>query len=365
MNHPNSYLIFRINDTLYGVSTYLVKEIFLLPEYKPMPDAPQGVIGVIDVRGQLLPLMDLNSCFAPQTNRYALTDHVIVVEQEEQALGIIVNVVDEVRNIAETDLDNQVKYGQQLTGIASNPFISGVVKSDRDIIAIIDLANLIGYVFGTSDRESSQVPLGFLTGSDLEASPEQSIPLQLTASPNPDSQSQLTSEALTVLRERANLLRQADRSRQNFQNARNLAIVALSNELFSVDLENVREFTNIEQVVPVPCCPPHIIGNMNLRGEVLTLVDICQLLNLPPINLTKVSQLMVVEIDRLRVGLAIEKVHDTIIVDAHQIDAVPAANYSAGREYYQGTLGYQQRTISILDIAKMLRNGNLIVDWAG
>ncbi|NJO94745.1 MAG: chemotaxis protein CheW [Pleurocapsa sp. CRU_1_2] len=369
MTQQHSYLIFRINNSLYGVSTLSVKEIFLLPELTPILEAPPGIVGVIDVRGQILPVMDLNLRFGQQTNNYSLTTQVIVIEQGEQNLGIIVEEVSQVRDLSVRDTPNQPVADHH-----SHPFIAGVVRSENDILVIINLANLIKSVFkpnyGARQNYLEQPFPVRLLPSDYpqQATPSQQLIIggeQIKSSSLANSSTQLTSEALEILRERANRLRQIDEVRQNADNVKNLAIIVLNQELFSVDLENVREFTNLEQVVPVPCCPPHIIGNMNLRGEILTLIDICQILNLPPINLGTISQLIVVEVDDLRVGLAIEKVRDTISVNVGEIDLVPAASYSTNKKYFQGTLSYQKNTISILNISSILQSENLVVDQSG
>jgi purine-binding chemotaxis protein CheW len=375
MTQYYSYLIFRIHNSLYGVSTLSVKEIFLLPELTPILEAPPGIVGVIDVRGHIVPVMDLNLRFGQQIERYSLTDQIIVLEQEEQDLGIIVDEVFEVRNIPATDIVNLLKDNQPASNINSHQFIAGMVRSENELLVIINLANLLKYIsepnYGARQGYlQQQFPVGFLPGNNQQpAMPKDQLIVvggeSIAVNSLANSSTQLTSEALTIMRERADRLRQLNQVRQNADQVKNLAIVVLNQELFSIDLENVREFTNIEQVVPVPCCPPHIVGNMNLRGEILTLIDICQVLNLPSINLRKISQLMVVEVDNLRVGLAIEKVYDTISVDLKEIDLVPAASYSTNKEYFQGTLSYQKNMVSILNIAKILQNENLVVDQSG
>jgi purine-binding chemotaxis protein CheW len=369
MTQHYSYLIFRINNSLFAVNTLLVKEIFLLPELTPILEAPPGIVGVIDVRGQILPVMDLNLRFGQQANNYSLTTQVIVLEQE-QNLGIIVDEVSEVRDIDAIDIAKQ-----PVLDANGHQFITGVVRSENDILVIINVANLLKYVFNSNygarqNYLEQPFSLGFLPGNyEQQVTPSHQLVVEsdqpIGSSSLTNSSTELTSEALSILRERANRLRQIDEVRQNADNVKNLAIIVLNQELFSVDLENVREFTNLEQVVPVPCCPSHIIGNMNLRGEILTLIDICQVLNLPPINLSKIAQLIVVEVDDLRVGLAIEKVYDTISVDVEKIDLVPAASYSANKEYFQGTLSYQKNMVSILNIARILESRNLVVDQSG
>jgi purine-binding chemotaxis protein CheW len=369
MIKQHSYLIFRINNSLYGISTHSVQEIFLLPELTPIPEASKGIVGVIDLRGQILPVMDLNIRFGQQSFSYSLTDQVIVLGDAHLNLGIIVQEVLEVRNIPETEIIDEIKYSQQPTAAERQKFIAGIVKSQSDILVIINLENLLKYISEPNyrvpiDNLSQQLPQSLLIGSNVETTfrEDEANDHPLALNSQFTSKTKLTDEELIILRQRANRLKQIDTTRHKSHNLKNLAIIALHNELFSVDLENVREFTNVEQVVPVPCCPSHIIGNMNLRGEILTLVDICQLLNLPPINLTKVLQLMVVEVEDFRVGLTIEKVCDTITVDTEEIDLAPAANYSTNKEYFKGTLSYQENMVSILDIAKIIQNGNLIVD---
>ena len=364
MTQHYSYLIFRLNNALYGVSTLSVKEIFLLPQLTPVLEAPPDIVGVIDVSGHILPVMDLNLRFGQQTDGYCLTDQVIVLEQGERDLGIIVNEVLEVRNIPAADITNLIQGNQSTSDTNSHQFIAGMVRSGNELLVIINLANLLKYLSepnsGTNQKYLAQrVPSRFSPGNNQQqATPQHQLIVagseRVTSSSLANSSMQLTSEALTVLQERANHLKQIDQVRQNADQVKNLAIIVLNQELFSIDLENVREFTNLEQVVPVPCCPSHIVGNMNLRGEILTLIDICQLLNLPPINLSKVSQLMVIEVEDLRIGLTIEKVCDTITVDAEEIDQTPAASYSINKEYLKGTLWYQENIVGLLDITKIL-----------
>ena len=373
MNQVYSYLIFRINSSLYGVPTLAVKEIFLLPKLTPILEAPPGVVGVVDVRGQVLPVVDLNLRFGQRTYDYALSNQVIVLEQGAQNLGIIADEVYEVRDIPETGAVAQLEGDKSSLG-SNDRLTYNVVRSQDDILAIVNLANLFDYAFSPGERASQEF-LNQLPPSESslrDRSQQSTLDNQLVVqggerialSSLSSHTDDLTSEALKVLRERAERLKQIDEIEQNSDSVKNLAIVTLNQEFFGVALENVREFTNIEEVTPVPCCPPHIVGNMNLRGEILTVVDICQVLNLPPINLSKIHQLMVVEVDDLRVGLTIEKVKDTISVSDRKIDLVPAASYSAQKEYFQGTLSYQQNIVSILDISHIL-NSNLIVDQSG
>jgi purine-binding chemotaxis protein CheW len=124
----------------------------------------------------------------------------------------------------------------------------------------------------------------------------------------------------------------------------------------------VREFTDIDKIVPIPCCPSYILGNLNLRGEIVTLVDLRHLLNLPLTDWGSNLKAMVVHLEDLVVGVAIEQVCDVTYVHSSQVMPVPAAIHSSKDEYLRGTVAYRDRMMSLLDLAKILTDGCLVVD---
>ncbi|MGI8504859.1 MAG: chemotaxis protein CheW, partial [Hassallia sp.] len=137
-----------------------------------------------------------------------------------------------------------------------------------------------------------------------------------------------------------------------------LAVIAFDGNLFGIDLNIVREFTAIRQVTPIPCVSTHIIGNMNLRGEILTLIDIRGLLNLPLMGMANASKAMVVEVEDIVVGVIVEEVCDVMF------SLNPTEIRAMNDKYLQGIAVYDEKIMSILDLPKMFLNGGLIVDEA-
>ena len=86
-----SFLIFKLNQYRYGVETPAVQEIFLLPELTLVEAAPDDIVGVLNLRGNILPVMDLSLRFGHQSTRYQITDSVIVLEWQGLRVGIIVS----------------------------------------------------------------------------------------------------------------------------------------------------------------------------------------------------------------------------------------------------------------------------------
>ncbi|PSB52315.1 chemotaxis protein CheW, partial [filamentous cyanobacterium Phorm 6] len=140
-----------------------------------------------------------------------------------------------------------------------------------------------------------------------------------------------------------------------------LAVVALNGEHFGINLGVVREFTDIRQVTPVPCTPDRIIGNMNLRGEILTLVDIRNVLNMSP-DTKSLSQAIVVEIEDLVAGVVVDEILDIIHLNLSDLATIPAAINSVNREYLRGTAFYEEKIITVLNLQKLFTKGGIVVD---
>ena len=79
-----------------------------------------------------------------------------------------------------------------------------------------------------------------------------------------------------------------------------VAVTRVGSEYLGFELAMVREFTTTRQVTPVPCCPPHIAGQMNLRGDIVTLVDLRPVMKLPTPVGEPLSRVVLLELEELR-----------------------------------------------------------------
>jgi len=342
------YLIFSISNSLYGVEAFCVQEIFSLPNLTPIAEAPNDMVGVVNLRGDILPVVDLNMRFGYEQLDYCLTDSVIVLEWQEVRLGIIVNQVIEVHNIPLQEMTTELFY-KELNSRALR-FMAGIGKVDADIIMLLNHESLLCYYQNFEQLVSKKLVENEEFANKLSRKQLAFCPLA-------------TPEEKAILRERADNLRQFTQ-RQDFAGLIPLAVVGLNGEYFGLDLPIVREFTDIRQVTPVPCCPPHILGNMNLRGEILTLVDIRTVLNMPVLGIEKNTNIkvMIIKIDDLIAGVTVDDVFDVMYLQPSQILPVPTAVHSANSEYLRGTTNYRDKMMSILDLGKVFQQGDLIVN---
>lgn len=351
------YLIFSLHNSLYGINTTNVDEIFFLPELTPIPEAPTDIVGVVNIRGEIMPIMDLNLRFGYRTTNYQITDSVIVVQAENGRVGIIVNAVHEVKNLANAEITKELAYGREQELEGKRIFSSGIARSESDIIVLLNVNKIISYVehqteVNLTENRQDQEQLQDQHRADNGYHQPQSYRVFAPHA---------TPEEQATFRKRAESLRQITDS-EEVTGLKPLAVVLLNKEFFGIDLKLVREFTDIHKVTPIPCSPSHIIGNMNLRGEVLTLVDIGGLLNLPIKGTAQEQKAMVIEVGDIVAGIAVETVCDVTFLNPAAITTVPTAIHSINDEYLEGAAPYEGKMMSILDLEKILVGGGLVVD---
>ena len=344
------YIIFSLNASLYGVEAFSVQEIFFLPELTPIVEAPPEMVGVLNLRGEILPIMDLHFRLGYGFPEYRLTDSVIILVCQGFRFGIIVNEVHDVQKISVNAIAADFSYKREVTN--QHHFITGVAKLEANIVMLLNPEKLLQSSERIEALITEKKPL------NLEAEADTALSFHKK---NRLFSSNTTSEEKAIFRERAESLRRQAEN-QDFTGSRPMAVINLNGEYFGVDLGNVREFTDIRKVTPIPCCPAYIVGNMNLRGEILTLIDIRGVLNLPLGNLENTSKAMVACIDDLVAGLIVDEVLDVMYLHLSEMMPVPAAARSVNDEYLRGTVAYGEKMMAILDLPKILMQAGLMVD---
>lgn len=345
------YLIFSLQDSLYGIDALLVQEVFYLPELTSVIGAPQDIVGIINLRGKIVPIMDLNLRFGYPAQKYRLSDSVVVLKYQELLIGIIVNQVHEVKNLDWQTTEAQIAYGREQS--VQSQFMLGIAKTDTEMITLLNHEKLI------SHPDSLQA-LSTSSHAPSTAQPKAHDPAGIATKPR-DLYLDLTAEEWTIFRERAANLMQSSQD-QDASGLMALAVVGICGEYFALDLKTVREFTDVRNVTPIPCCPPYIVGNMNLRGEIVTLVDIRHVLNLAKGSAQNSPKAMVVHVGDVVAGVTVDAVFDVTYLLPSSVKPVPTAVHSEGTEYLLGTATYSDKMMSILDLSKILMQGALVVD---
>jgi purine-binding chemotaxis protein CheW len=130
---------FRIGNETFGVRIGSVREIVRVPEITAVPSAPETVEGVINLRGKIIPVMDLRKRFGQSEIQPDKKNRILVVELEGKLVGLIVNAASEVLKIAPSDIEAP----GNLFSEGESSYVTGVGKLKGRLIILLDIAKLL------------------------------------------------------------------------------------------------------------------------------------------------------------------------------------------------------------------------------
>ena len=130
---------FRIGNETFGVRIGSVREIVRVPEITAVPSAPETVEGVINLRGKIIPVMDLRKRFGQSDIRPDKKNRILVVELENKLVGLIVNAASEVLKIAPSEIEAPGTVFAE----GESSYVTGVGKLKGRLIILLDIAKLL------------------------------------------------------------------------------------------------------------------------------------------------------------------------------------------------------------------------------
>ncbi|HYO80151.1 MAG TPA: chemotaxis protein CheW [Bryobacteraceae bacterium] len=150
------YLSFQLGTEEYAIQVLKVREIVKIQHITAVPETPPELRGVINLRGKVIPVVDLRLKFGMPELGYGQRTCIIVVEPQRESghapMGIIVDEVSEVMNLADSDIQETPDFG----GGVSTPFLLGMAKVKDQVKILLD----IDQVLATADLKALQAAIG-------------------------------------------------------------------------------------------------------------------------------------------------------------------------------------------------------------
>ncbi|VAX30448.1 Positive regulator of CheA protein activity (CheW) [hydrothermal vent metagenome] len=146
----DQYLTFALGEEQYGVEILRVQEIKGYTGVTRIPNTPNYVKGVLNLRGTIVPIVDLRMKFGMEQQEYDKKTVIIVVEVKGRIMGIIVDAVSDVMNIAAKDIQPAPEFGSMV----DVGFINGIGSYGEKLVAFLD----IDRVLSVSGTEEFDVP---------------------------------------------------------------------------------------------------------------------------------------------------------------------------------------------------------------
>ena len=130
---------FRIGNETYGVRIGSVREIVRVPEITIVPNAPEAIEGVINLRGKIIPVMDLRKRFGSAGIQPDKKNRILVVELENRLLGLIVSSASEVLKIPPSEIEPPGTVFAE----GESSYVTGVGKLKGRLIILLDIPRLL------------------------------------------------------------------------------------------------------------------------------------------------------------------------------------------------------------------------------
>lgn len=131
---------FRLGEEEYGVNIMTVQEIILLGCITQVPEVPEHVLGVINLRGNVIPILNLRRRFGMPEQEPEDATRIVVMNLNGRTVGVVVDAVSEVLRLTDDDVS---PTPQSLSG-AGKDYITGLAQSGERLLILLDMARLLG-----------------------------------------------------------------------------------------------------------------------------------------------------------------------------------------------------------------------------
>jgi purine-binding chemotaxis protein CheW len=134
-----------------------------------------------------------------------------------------------------------------------------------------------------------------------------------------------------------------------------LATFYVGDALCGMDILNIQEINKLMEMTKVPQAPDYMIGILNLRGQIVTIIDLGQKLGLGAVEISNESRNIIINAPGEHVGLLVTRISDVVMADPEKIESAPANMSGIQGGFFTGVYKTENKLIGILDIKEVLR----------
>lgn len=135
----SQWVTFSLDEETYGIDVMKVQEVLRMTEIAPVPGAPDYVLGIINLRGSVVTVIDCRKRFGLSPRDTDESTRIVIIESDEQVVGILVDSVAEVVEIRQTQVESAPNVGNE----ESARYIQGVHSHEGNLVILVDLDKLL------------------------------------------------------------------------------------------------------------------------------------------------------------------------------------------------------------------------------
>jgi purine-binding chemotaxis protein CheW len=161
--NANQYLTFTLNNEVFGIATGRVLEVLDYTDITPVPQTPEFMCGVINLRGSIVPVVDMHRKFGLPASERTVNSCIIIVsatvDGEQTSIGAVADSVREVLDLDPTTIEETPRMGTRL----NTDFIRGVGKHNEEFILLLNIDTIFSadaFTATTADEAPVEEPGG-------------------------------------------------------------------------------------------------------------------------------------------------------------------------------------------------------------
>jgi len=138
-NEIVQWVTFRLAEEVYGINVMQVQEVLRVSEIAPVPGAPHYVLGIINLRGNVVTVIDTRIRLGLPTTEVTDSTRIVIIETARHVVGILVDCVAEVVDVATSEVESAPNVGSD----DSANYIQGVASRENELLILVDLNKLL------------------------------------------------------------------------------------------------------------------------------------------------------------------------------------------------------------------------------
>jgi purine-binding chemotaxis protein CheW len=275
-----TYLICESASVRYAIAVDNVEGVYWLPQLSPIDAAPLWFVGSVNWHGEIIHVLDLGLRFKHPARNYDHLTQLIVVSTPEMRYGIVVDAVTHLIEVLETCvLKRKMTIPKDFNTLLLE-MIEGEIKHDGEIYQLLNLQHVLTFEVGQQALETYTQFHPIVS--------EQSI-----SNNGKEISTRMSQFSIPIEHD------------QN-ENKLGFVLVLVGGIQYAIDVQYIAEMTHLKQFSALPCCPDYLMGVMNIRGEILSVIDMTALLNIQHVE--KKIDLVIISVESLKMALAVQKI---------------------------------------------------------
>ena len=141
---------------------------------------------------------------------------------------------------------------------------------------------------------------------------------------------------------------------KNTEQPRQYSTFYVSDLFFGIDVLNVQEVLRYTEIAPVPGAPSYVLGIINLRGNVVTVIDTRQRFGLMPTEVNDNTRIVIIEADKQVVGIMVDSVAEVVYLRQSEVETAPNVGNDESAKFIQGVCNKNNELLILVELDKMM-----------